>query len=255
MTNPTVALPEHYRLACFDVIDSTMNEALRCARAGDEGGLWIWALEQTSGRARNGREWESVNGNLFASLLLKPNCSAETALQLSLLASVAAYDAVAELGAVRNIAEILALKWPNDLLASGKKIAGILLERFDVVAAQGAYVIIGTGLNLTAHPAQALYPASDLSRHGIAVEPGRALEVLAAATDRWLSSWDAGSGFEILRQAWLQRSIAKGQTLRVSLDAGEVIGVYAGIDQRGALRLIDDKGHERRITAGDVFVT
>ena len=95
MAETAISLPRDFRLARLDTIDSTMSEAARRARAGEAGHMWVWALEQQQGRGRSGREWESRGGNLFTSLLLRPNCTIATALQLSLVAGIAAYDSVA----------------------------------------------------------------------------------------------------------------------------------------------------------------
>jgi len=254
MAEPALNLPAGHRLARFERLDSTMSEAERRARAGEESGLWIWALEQDEGRGRGGRDWESRRGNLFTSLLLRPLAPLPTALQLSLVAGVALHDAAAALGAGQELAGDLALKWPNDLLLSGRKVAGILLESLTTPHERGLAVIVGTGLNLVSHPAEALYPAGSLAERGVRAEPGQALEALAAATDRWLARWDEGEGFEAVRKAWLERSIPLGAPLRIKLDGKEVIGVYAGIDRDGALRLGDGRGAERRVSAGDVFI-
>ena len=247
-------MPHGFRLARFDTLDSTMSEAVRCAHAGGQGQLWIWALEQRQGRGRSGRDWESLGGNLFTSLLLRPDCALATALELSLVAGIAIYDTVASLPSQKGLSDRLALKWPNDLLLSGKKIAGVLLESFEDTNDRGLAVVIGTGLNLTSHPDNALYPASDLAHDGVIVEPAAALETLALKTAEWLDCWNEGAGFNRVREAWLERSIPLGETLRVRLDGKELIGVYAGIDPTGALRLGDETGAERLISAGDVFI-
>jgi BirA family biotin operon repressor/biotin-[acetyl-CoA-carboxylase] ligase len=255
MSKSDIALPPGFRLAQFDALDSTMSEAARQARSGAEGRLWIWALQQNEGRGRSGREWQSLEGNLFTSLLLRLRCPIAIALQLSLVAGIAIYDTVADLGRDMNLPDRLELKWPNDLLLSGEKIAGVLLESFEDAAGGGLVVAIGTGLNLSSHPDNGLYPASDLASHGVSVAPDQALAVLAAKTADWVKRWDLGNGFAQVRAAWLERSLPLGQTLRVRLDGKELIGVYAGIDATGALRLSDETGAERVISAGDVFVT
>jgi BirA family biotin operon repressor/biotin-[acetyl-CoA-carboxylase] ligase len=255
MTDFPVTMPGGYRLARFEVIDSTNSEAMRRARNGEPAGLWIWAASQTAGRGRSGRSWESLQGNLFASLLLRPRCPLETAMQLSLVAGVALHETVSELAGQQAPGGELALKWPNDLLLGGEKMGGILLESFEAAPGKGCGVIIGTGLNISGHPSDALYPATDLAAHGPAPTPSVVLEHLAAATKRWLEVWAEGSSFAAIREAWLARSIPIGSSVRIKLETGELFGRYAGIDETGSLRLIDEKGVETRITAGDVFLT
>lgn len=248
-------MPEGYRLARFEVIDSTNSEAMRRARDGEPAGLWIWAASQMAGRGRSGREWVSMPGNLFASLLLRPRCPLETAMQLSLVAGVALHQTVSELAGKQVSSGELALKWPNDLLLSGKKIGGILLESFDSVPEKGCSVVIGTGLNIASHPSDTLYPAADLGGYGVRPAPLTVLEHLAEATNRWLEVWAEGTGFDAIREAWLACSIPVGRSVRIKLETGELTGAYAGIDETGSMRLIDEEGAEMRITAGDVFLT
>lgn len=253
MAQAVISLPHGYRLAQFDQLDSTMNEAARRAQAAEAGNLWVWAQTQEQGRGRSGRVWTSEPGNLFASLFLRPDCPIGTALQLSLLAGIATHDAVIELAGDTKLAGELALKWPNDLLCGGKKIAGILLESFELTASGGLAVIIGIGLNLKSNPSETLHPAGNLAALGLEVETDRTLEVLASSCARWIGRWEEGVGFAEIREAWSERSIALDAPLRLRLDGEELNGVYAGIDKDGALLLRDNSGQERRISAGDVF--
>ena len=255
MSDFPITMPEGYRLARFEEIDSTNNEAMRRARSGEPGGLWIWAVSQTAGRGRSGRSWESLQGNLFASLLLRPRCPLETAMQLSLVAGVALHETVSELAGQQIAVGELALKWPNDLLLGDKKIGGILLESFDAAPGKGCGVVMGTGLNIVSHPSNSLYPAADLSGYGVSVAPTAVMERLALATKRFLEIWAEGSGFAAIREAWLARAIPIGRSVRIRLETGELLGVYTGIDETGSMRLIDEKGVETHITAGDVFLT
>lgn len=244
------SVPAGYRVLCLDEIDSTNSEAMRRARSGDAGPLWIMAASQTTGRGRSGRYWTSDGGNLFASLLLRPDCSLDTALQLSLVAGIAVFDAVEKLtdGTLRVAG--LTLKWPNDLLIGTRKLAGILIESAGM-AAPGTYaVIIGTGLNLSHAPEG----AASLADHRATVTPSEALEVLATEMDSWLGIWGNGSGFDRIREAWQARAFEVGRPIRVKLGNDVEHGRYGGIDETGALRLLGSNG-ERRITTGDVFLS
>jgi BirA family biotin operon repressor/biotin-[acetyl-CoA-carboxylase] ligase len=176
-------------------------------------------------------------------------------MQLSLVAGVALHETVSELAGGQAPSGELALKWPNDLLLSDKKIGGILLESFDAMPEKGCGVVIGTGLNIASHPSDTLYPAADLSGCGVSVTPLTVLEHLAAATKRWLDVWAEGAEFAAIREAWLARSVPIGRSVRIKLETGELTGAYAGIDEFGSMRLIDENGAEMRITAGDVFLT
>ncbi len=164
-------LPSGYRLTFHESIDSTNAEALRLAGAGEDGGLWIWAAVQEAGRGRAGRSWASPAGNLHASLLLRPRVPLATALQLSLLAGVAAHDAVSALAAGAGVTPTLRLKWPNDILLDDAKLGGILLESRSGAEADAPAVVIGIGLNLARAPDDLGRPVASLAAAGIEAEP------------------------------------------------------------------------------------
>ena len=246
-------LPSGYRLVFHETMDSTNAEALRLAAAGEASGLWIWAGAQRAGRGRAGRSWASPAGNLYASLLVRPRVPLATALQLSLLAGVAAHDAVSALAAGAGVTPSLRLKWPNDILLNDAKLGGILLESQAGAQEDAAAVVIGTGLNLARAPGDLARPVASLADAGIAVEPAQAFAALAWATAEWIAHWQEGAGFETIRGAWLERARPLGGSISVHLGAELVSGIFLGIDEIGALRLATEAG-ERRITAGDVAI-
>jgi BirA family biotin operon repressor/biotin-[acetyl-CoA-carboxylase] ligase len=235
----------------METVDSTNAEARRRAKAGEPGPLWIWSTRQSQGRGRGGREWISRPGNLFASLLVGVNVPQRVAGQIALLAGVIAYDTIAKLIAYEGRSELL-LKWPNDILLAGEKLAGVLLENVGSTVENRSVVVIGTGINLASHPEDLPQPAISLGAYDIMVTPAEALEVLAATTHEWLARWGEGSCFPTIRRAWLDRAGPAGRPLRVKVEGEETEGVYGGLDADGALRLMTPEG-EYRIAAGDVF--
>ncbi|MHA1166023.1 MAG: biotin--[acetyl-CoA-carboxylase] ligase [Alphaproteobacteria bacterium] len=245
-----ISLPEGYALSAHETLDSTNSEALRLAGEGASSGLWVWARSQSGGRGRLGRRWESLPGNLFASLLLLSESAPMQLAQLGFVAGLALHEAVS--GLSKNTLHSLILKWPNDLLLDGMKAGGILLESNAQKNGCQA-VVIGIGLNLAAHPEIADYPTTDLAAHDIMTTPEAALEQLASAFDSWLSIWNSSVGFAEIRNAWSERAIAKNTPIRVKL-ADEILeGVYRGIDETGALMLEMPDGSKKSITTGDVF--
>ena len=245
-------MPSGYRLLRLETVDSTNAEARRRAKAGEPGPLWICSARQSQGRGRGGREWISQHGNLFASLLVGINCPIRVAGQLALVAGVIAFDTIAKLIAYEGRSELL-LKWPNDILLAGEKVAGMLLENIGSTAENRSVVVIGTGINLANHPESLPQPAVSLAAYGMTITPAEALEVLAATTHEWLARWSEGNSFPSIRRAWLDRAGPAGRPLRVKINGEETEGVYGGLDADGALRLLTADGSEHRIAAGDVF--
>jgi BirA family biotin operon repressor/biotin-[acetyl-CoA-carboxylase] ligase len=224
----------------YDSLDSTNEEAKRLARQGEHGPLWIVAREQSAGRGRRGRVWVSDDGNLFATLLLEAPANGP---ELCFVAGLAVADAVAALAP----AEAVALKWPNDLLLAGKKLAGILLEQ------EGRALAIGIGINLAQHPENTEFPAISVrAALGAAPAPVAAFDRLASAMGTWYEVWRA-QGFAPIRDAWLARAAGLGETIRARLGKGEVVGVFEDLDRDGALLLREAGGRTVRVTAADVF--
>lgn len=241
--------PAGYGLKQFDTIDSTNEEARRLAQAGERGPLWIAAGEQTAGRGRRGRHWVSPRGNLSATLLLDPGRPAGECAQLSFVAALAASDAVSALAPSHSIN----VKWPNDVLAEGRKIAGILLESASSGGAAPGWLVTGIGINLAAHPPDTEFPATSLPALGVTPPPVEdALRHLAASFAKWYEVWRL-DGFAPIRDAWLARAAGLGTRLRARLQNGELVGVFEGIDMSGALLLRETQDRVRTIAAGEVF--
>ncbi len=215
------------------------------ARNGAAEGLWLRAERQTGGRGRQGREWQGFDGNLYASTLVRLRDGDPPAPSLALVASVALHEVVEAYAPGKEIR----IKWPNDLLSGESKLSGILLER------QGEAVVIGFGVNLAGHPAEASRPATSLrSLIGTAPEPGAFLADLAAAFARWLGRW-RGEGLGSVRERWLAAAHPVGTALATTAADGTPIqGLFDGLDERGALRLRLADGSSHVIHAGDVFL-
>jgi BirA family biotin operon repressor/biotin-[acetyl-CoA-carboxylase] ligase len=252
ISSPSPKLPSGHRLLKLETVDSTNAEARRRALAGEPGPLWIWSARQSQGRGRGGREWVSQPGNLFASLLIGLNCPLRVASQLALVAGIVAFDTIAKLIAYEGRSEVL-LKWPNDVLLAGEKVAGMLLENVGGTNENRSVVVIGTGINLASYPENLPQPAVSLATYGMTVTPADALEALAASTLEWLDRWGEGACFPTIRRAWLDRAGPTGRPLTVRVGSQEAEGVYGGLDADGALRLLMPGGGEYRVTAGDVF--
>ncbi|HET7334534.1 MAG TPA: biotin--[acetyl-CoA-carboxylase] ligase [Rhizomicrobium sp.] len=240
--------PAGYAKQHFETIDSTNEEARRRALAGEAGPIWLYADMQSAGRGRRGRTWVSPNGNLFATLLLRPDKPPAECAQLSFVTALALSDALASLAP----RAAFKLKWPNDVLADGKKISGILLESASGSGGAAPWLAIGVGVNLATHPADTPYPATALGAYGAVATPDAALSQLASSFAKWYDIW-ARDGFAPIRDGWLARASGLGQRITARLSTEEASGVFEGIDDGGALILRQAGGKIRTIAAGDIF--
>jgi BirA family transcriptional regulator, biotin operon repressor / biotin---[acetyl-CoA-carboxylase] ligase len=242
-------LPSGYRLVSHDCVGSTNDLAKRLAREGAADGTVVWALEQTAGRGRRGRSWVSPRGNLYASLILRPDCPAPRAAQLGFAAALAIGDA---LGAMLPRPCGLAYKWPNDVLVNGRKTAGILLESEMSRPDRLSFLIVGVGVNLTASPQGAEFPATSVAaEYRAEFAPAAMLEKFSCYFESWRKRWEA-EGFAPVRAAWLEAASFRDEPIRVQLEAATLHGRFVDIDEQGAL-LLETAGEHRRVAAGAVF--
>ena len=217
--------------------------------AGERGPLWIVADSQSSGRGRRGRHWQSPAGNLAATGLYHwPGPLAQSA-QLGFAAALAVVQTLAPW--VQE-PQSLSIKWPNDVLLGGAKIAGILLES-GPCAPSGHWLAVGIGINIAQAPEDLPYPATALADHlaakGIVPSVEPILDHLITAFEHWRTGL-LEEGFAPLRRAWLARAHGLGQPLRTS--AGQA-GVFADLSSSGALVLRQADGQSIEISAGEIF--
>ena len=234
-------LPDGWTLVALESVGSTNDEAIRHADAGVPEGTVVWAREQSGGRGRRGRNWASPVGNLYSSTILRPACLAQRAAELGFVAALAVGDIVPPNRNVR-------LKWPNDVLVDGGKVAGILLE--SAIGQDGLveHVVAGIGVNVTFAPQlpEMRYPGAAL---GGTVEA--ALEGLTRALAARLAQW-RHDGFETVRREWLEKAGPLGAEVDVRLGEGLLRGRFAGLDREGAL-LLDTAEGPRKIVSGELL--
>lgn len=233
-------------------LDSTNAHALRLAPQ-TPGPAWFLAHEQTSGKGRRARPWVSPRGNFHASLLLHPT---EPAAEVALRTFAAALALREALVALTDLPQAFTLKWPNDVLLNGGKLAGILLE--STASGQGvAHLAIGIGVNLLAAPDAsqvepgALAPVSLFQETGLRIAPETLLSHLAAAYARWEATFTT-EGFAPLRAAWLSHAARLGEVIRARTGAITQTGRFETIDPSGNLILTTADGR-RSIPAAEVF--
>lgn len=242
-------LASGWRVARLTSIGSTNDEARRLALAGDPGRLWIVAREQTAGRGRRGRAWTSPPGNLYASALLIDPSPTAIAAQIGFVAGVALRCALGDLGA----GDDLKLKWPNDLVWRGAKLAGLLVE--GVALSDGRLAcIVGIGVNCASAPAGLAYPTDCLvNALGRVVDPEDLFARLAPRFDETLALWRRGADFAAIRAQWLLHAAGLGGSIRIAGAQGFRQGIFETLDAQGRLVLRGADGAEA-IEAGDLFL-
>ncbi|MBI5129849.1 MAG: biotin--[acetyl-CoA-carboxylase] ligase [Rhodopseudomonas palustris] len=245
-----------YRLAAFDAIGSTNSEALAQARAGEAGPMWFVTTEQTAGRGRRQRAWIAPRGNLAATVLEVLRVPPGVAATLSFAAGLALERALQQVSLearARGGADVdFRLKWPNDVLADGKKLTGILLEA-ESVGPDRLAVVIGMGTNVVAAPDDTPYPAASL--RGLGIEVG-AEDLFAALSDAWAEVrgiWDEGRGFGEIRKQWLARAARLGEPVSIQSGSTTIDGIFDTIDETGCLIVRTSDGRRVPVSAGDVY--
>lgn len=239
--------PEGYSRHVFDTLDSTLSEAARMAPTL-KGPAWIMAVEQTAARGRRGRAWATPRGNFAGTLIMRRSGTPADAALRSFVTSLALREAFVE---VTGQVEAFALKWPNDVLLGGGKVAGILLESL------GDHLVIGIGVNLAHAPAPdqveqgALTPVSVIGQTGIAVPPEALLDALARAFARFETQF-VTYGFAPIRSAWLSYAARRGEVVTARSMRDTTTGVFEDVDAQGSLILRTAKGRVA-ITAADVY--
>jgi len=247
------ALPTAYNVVILDECGSTNDEAKRLALLGEEetpDGTLVWAKSQTAGRGRRGRIWESAPGNLFFSLVLRPEVPLARAAELGFVAALALYDA---LGSTIAPGHQAYCKWPNDVLLNKSKVAGMLMETSGATGnAPAEWVILGIGVNIVWAPSDTEFPATCLREEGIEdVDAQLMLEAFGRHFLQWVQRW-LDDGFDPIRQNWLWRAYGKGEMLHARVGSNEWTGTFTDIDETGALRIETESG-TKTIAAGDVL--
>ncbi len=208
-----------WSLEVFDELPSTSDYCIEQAKSGAPAGLAVMARQQSAGRGSRGRTWTAPEKNLNLSVLLRPACAASQAGLFSLMAGVS----VAEALPVQTM-----LKWPNDILAGGAKLAGILID----AAPRDQHLewlVIGIGINLANAPAIPGRATTALQFHGVAMAPDDAATAVLEA----LSRWHQAKPQQIIA-AWLSRAHPVGTKLTIN---GSKTGHFAGLTEAGELRL------------------
>lgn len=238
-------------ILCLATIDSTMREAERQAAAGRLGPFVVCARVQTGGQGRHRRSWSSPEGNLYWTMLLTDPADRPRDAGLAFAAGLSVIDALAALGTPRDR---LRLKWPNDVLLDGRKLAGLLVQAS--MTGSDSRVVVGIGINVASFPPDAAFPATSLAAAALPSPPLATLR--DALTAAFLARHDVWRrhGLAPLLDAAAACLHGRGAPVRIALDRDRtqmLTGINDGLDATGALRLRTDDGTVRTILAGDVL--
>ncbi|MBP9021150.1 MAG: biotin--[acetyl-CoA-carboxylase] ligase [Syntrophobacterales bacterium] len=236
----------------LEEVDSTNNYAVGLAVAGAEEGEAVIADRQTRGKGRLDRVWMSPPGkNLYLTVILRPRISPSVSPQITLTAGVAAAEVLSG-----YCGDGVSLKWPNDVLIRGRKACGILTE-MRLSGAEVDFVVVGTGININMDQADfddSFGPATSLK-----VEVGREVSRFDVALKllRGFGKWYRiflEEGFSPVREKWMASSGMLGRRIEVRSKDTVEKGIFEGLDEKGALLLLDEEKERRHIISGDVVL-
>ena len=247
-------LPCGYFLHIFDVLESTMDEAYKLAKAGAPAGTIVLAQRQTKGRGRLGRPWVSLMGNLFISLIFRPTCPLSRVSELGFLL---AHSVGLALSACTSSSLEVHYKWPNDILLGNRKIAGLLLEAelsADMLASSSPqWLVVGLGLNLKSAPEDVGYPVTSLQAEGFSVSPSRFLSFLCLEIDHLLTQW-GDQGFSPIREAWLSKAWGIGREMTLLRGKEKITGFFETIAPDGSIILKNEEGARYQMATGEILL-
>ncbi len=228
----------------LETVDSTNTYAKRIAYEEDAAdGTVVWAHEQTAGRGRQGNSWTSPVGNLYMSIIIRPEVEAQYLGQLAFLSAVALYNVLKNI-ATKNLE--VELKWPNDVLLGGKKLSGILIE----ADSSQKWVVIGLGVNVASAP-MGCASLSDMGFQSYTTEI--LMKKLSDEFEKLVKKWQK-QGFGFIRKKWLAHAYNMGKEITVKMGNNIIIGTFRGIDTTGNLLLELPDGSTKVINSAEVFL-
>lgn len=244
--------PDGYGRFVFPSVGSTLDKAIEVAQR-EAAPFWLLSHQQTNARGRRGRAWQMPPGNFAATLILRPHGPPAQIALRSFVMSLALHHTFVDL---TGRSDVFSLKWPNDVLLNGGKVAGILLESSSS-GPSGALLSIGVGVNLAQAPSQALLeddavpPASIKEELNVLLRPERFLDVLASHYAH-LENTFVAYGFAPVRAGWLTHAARLGEVITARIGASTHEGIFEDVDDAGQLVLRGPHGVQK-IAAADIF--
>ena len=241
------------RVYYFEELDSTQNFAQQIAADKKENGTIVIAEKQTSGRGRLDRKWTSPKGGIWFSLIIHPKFDVSSSTLIPILSAVALSKSIKKILGVET-----EVKWPNDIILNGKKVAGILVDA-SVQANNIDYLILGIGINFDIDTKKLekrlsktpnFYGVNSLRGNNNKTPPKILLKEFLFQFEKNLSSLDKGEKAKIVKE-WTKKAAGIGRKITINTSSGKISGISQGIDSDGALKIKTKKKIER-ILVGDV---
>ncbi|MFT8353567.1 MAG: biotin--[acetyl-CoA-carboxylase] ligase [Gluconobacter japonicus] len=237
-----------WRFELYETLGSTSDLCKEKAEAGAQEKLAIQAFTQTSGRGTRGRSWVDPGGNLAISLLFRPVNATDFLAAIPFLTALSLYETARQFST--GEADFM-LKWPNDLLLSERKMAGVLIEAGG--RADHKWIVVGIGANLRQAPEIEGRKLSALSEVAAPPDPVVFGRNLTLQMDHWVGVWEA-AGFAPIREAWLERAHPIGRHLAVQRRETYISGSFSGLDEQGRLLLALPSGEIIPVVTGDILL-
>ncbi|MDH3501422.1 MAG: biotin--[acetyl-CoA-carboxylase] ligase [Nitrosopumilus sp.] len=238
----------------FDSIDSTQNQALTMAFDKENNGAVIVAEKQTSGKGRLGRKWESPKGGIWLSIILQPKFDIGVTTLFPLAASLALSNAIEKTSKIKS-----ELKWPNDITIKGKKVAGILVD-VSLESNKIENLVLGVGVNFDVNTKQIekslkgtpnFYGVASLSQQNKNTRPIELVNSFLSELEKIYFMLNSGDVKKIIEE-WTKKSSTIGKEIEMNTEKEKIKGKAIGIDDDGALIILEDK-KKKRIIAGDII--
>lgn len=239
-------MPVDWRIENFQKVETTQSHAQEAAAAGKPEGVVIQAMQQEGGKGRHGNHWDSPIGNLYMSVLLRPDCEIEQAGQLSFVVAVALSDALDNYIDLEKHTKTL--KWPNDILVNKLKISGILLES-NMKDNKLDSIILGMGLNIFTKPELSIC-LNDVAKEPVYINAVR--DTVLDKLSYYYSLWQE-KGFAPILEAWLKQAHGMGEPITARLPKETYKGIFKGVTPDGGLILEQENGEENIIHAAEVY--
>ncbi len=247
-----INLPSWFDLVFLDTVGSTNDELKRRAvnEAAPEGTV-VWASKQTAGKGREKRHWVSKRGNMYVSVLFRPNCFLRNAAQLGFFPVIAAFETLEHM--IKK-SKTLSYKWPNDLLLNSKKVGGTLLEAGTKRKTITEWVVVGFGLNLEHSPDNVRFPATSIKDElDEDIEIKEIVQLYLRNLANLYVNWQE-EGFKPIRKSWLASAYGLNKPLSIMIGTSRISGLFRDLDEDGTL-IVETGDGLRRIAAGDVYFT